>query len=79
MSDNLQIVEINMRLSNIERMLERIVMPDKWLSIKEAAEYAGSSKSTLRRAIQKGTLKRNKNRKGKILFRRSEIDRFLDG
>lgn len=52
-------------------------MPDKWLSIKEAAEYSGTSNSSLRRSVRSGTLKCSKQT-GKLLFRRSSIDRFLE-
>ena len=78
MIDHQQLIEINMRLSNIERLIERIVIPDKWLTIKEAAEYGGTSVSSLRRKISKGTLKCSKQT-GKLLFKRSAIDRWLNG
>lgn len=48
------------------------------LSIKEAAKYRSTSESTLRREIKKAVFKYSK-RTGKILFRRSSIDRWLDG
>lgn len=66
-----------MQLSNIERMLKQIVLPDKWITIKDAAEYSSTSESTLDRAIRKGILKCSRQT-GKRLFRRSAIDRWLE-
>lgn len=71
------LIEINMCLSNLKRLVERIAIPDQWLTIKDAVEYSRTSASTLRREIRKGTLKCSKQT-GKLLFRRSAIDRWLE-
>ena len=49
-----------------------------WISINEALEYCNLSKSTIHRAIQKGELKASK-RTGKLLFKRTDIDKWLRG
>lgn len=67
-----------MRLTNIERLVQHIVDPDAWFDIEAAAKYGGTSITTLRRAIKKGTLKCSKQT-GKILFKRSAIDGWLNG
>jgi len=72
------LIEINMRLSNIEQLVRRVVEPNQWIDIAAAVDYSGTSKSTIDRAVKKGILKCSK-RPGKRLFRRSDIDRWLDG
>ena len=47
-----------------------------WLSIKDSVEYSGLSESTIRRAIQAGTLKANKVG-GKWLIKASWLERYL--
>ena len=51
---------------------------DRWLSMNEVCEYSGLSGSTIRRAIKKGVLKVSKNT-GKLLFKVSSVDRWLNG
>ncbi len=77
MIDINQIVEIKMRLSNLERLVSRIVEPDQWMNIKDAAKYGGCSVTTLRRSYQKGTLKYGRIKR-KYLFKRSAIDKWLE-
>ena len=72
-----QLVEMNMRLSNLEQLVRRIVEPDRWMDIEEAAKYSGCSVSSLRRGYQRSTLKYGRiNRK--YLFKRGAIDRWLE-
>lgn len=52
-------------------------LADRWITIREASEYSGLSNSTLRRAIKKGELKSSKQT-GKLMFKRSWIDNFLE-
>ena len=47
-----------------------------WLSIKDSVEYSGLSESSIRRAIQSGTLKANKVG-GKWLIKASWLERYL--
>ena len=51
---------------------------NNWMSIKEVSQYASVSESTIRRAIAKGELKVSK-KIGKLLFKLSKIDRWLNG
>ena len=51
---------------------------DRWLSMNEVCEYSGLSGSTIRRAIKKGVLKVSNNT-GKLLFKVSSVDRWLNG
>ena len=49
-----------------------------WIDIKNASRFTGLSKSTIRRAIQKGQLKCSKST-GKLLFKRIAINDWLGG
>ena len=51
---------------------------DKWLSINDVAKYTNLSKSTIRRRVKTGDLKASYIT-GKLLFKRSDIDRWLSG
>ena len=49
---------------------------ERWLTIREVAEYTSVSESTIRRAIKKGVLK-SSNKTGRLLFKVSDVDRWL--
>ena len=56
---------------------------DKWIGINEASEYCGVSTATLRRNVisekhPNGTLKAS-NKTGKLLFKKSELEEWLNG
>lgn len=51
---------------------------DRWLNIKETVLYTNLSDSTIRRNVRKQTLKASTST-GKLLFKKSAIDRWLDG
>ncbi len=51
---------------------------DAWMDINEACDYTNVSDSTIRRAVRKGELKVSK-KTGKLLFRKSSIDSWLNG
>ena len=51
---------------------------ERWLTIKEVCQYSSVSESTVRRAIRKGILKAS-NSTGKLLFKVSSVDRWLNG
>ncbi len=51
---------------------------DYWMDINETVRYTKLSKSSLRRATQKGVLRVSK-RTGKNLFKKSWVDRWLNG
>ena len=51
---------------------------ERWLTIKEVCQYSSVSESTVRRAIKKGVLKASSST-GKLLFKVSSVDRWLNG
>ena len=51
---------------------------DKWLNIDAVCNYTSSPTSTVRRAVYKGALKASRIT-GKMLFKTSEVDRWLNG
>ena len=51
---------------------------DKWLSISEVATYSNLSKTTLMRYVKRGALKASA-KTGKLLFKRSDVDKWLNG
>ena len=51
---------------------------ERWLTLKEVSDYASISESTIRRAIVKGDLKSSKVA-GRLLFKVSSVDRWLNG
>lgn len=51
---------------------------ERWLTLKEVSEYTSLSESTIRRAIQKGVLK-SSDKTGRLLFKVSSVDRWLNG
>ena len=53
-------------------------LSDRWLNIGEAASYASVSESTVRRAVKRGSLKAS-HVTGKLLFKVSCVDRWLNG
>ena len=55
-----------------------ILLKDKWLNIHAACKYSSLSPSTIRRAVYKGALKASRVT-GKMLFKTSEVDRWLNG
>jgi excisionase family DNA binding protein len=69
-----KIIEI---LNDIKSMIENKSL-NRWMDIKEVSEYTSLSNSTIRRAIQRGMLKAS-NSTGKLLFKVSNVDRWLNG
>ena len=53
-------------------------VPDKYLDMRQAVEYTSLSESTIRRAINKGELMCSQ-KTGKLLFKHSSLDKWLDG
>ena len=51
---------------------------EKWLNINAVCSYSSLSPSTIRRAVYKGALKASRIT-GKMLFKTSEVDRWLNG
>jgi len=48
------------------------------MDIKNASDYTAVSRSTIRRAVQNGSLKAS-NTTGKLLFKVSDVERWLNG
>tara|TARA_Y100001980_G_C14267698_1_gene106833 strand:- start:201 stop:419 length:219 start_codon:yes stop_codon:yes gene_type:complete len=53
-------------------------LSDRWLNIREVASYASVSETTIRRAVKRGSLNASKVT-GKLLFKVSCVDRWLNG
>ena len=70
----IRIIEI---LSEIKDKLNN-KLTHNWVNIKQVCNYTGLSESTIRRAIKKGALKVSTTT-GKLLFKTSDIDRWLNG
>ena len=51
---------------------------NRWLNIQEVKNYTGLSYSTIRRAVHRGVLKVS-NSTGKLLFKTSDVNRWLNG
>ena len=52
--------------------------PDEWFNISQAAQYAKLSEQTIRRYVRSGSLKASK-KTGRLLFKKSNLDRWLNG
>ena len=52
--------------------------PNRYIDINEVSELCSISKSTIRRNVQKGSLKCSQ-KLGKMLFKVQEIERWLNG
>ena len=52
--------------------------PSRWMDIKKISDYTAVSRSTIRRAVQNGSLKAS-NTTGKLLFKVSDVERWLNG
>jgi excisionase family DNA binding protein len=51
---------------------------DPWLTSDEAAEYLGIARSTIHDLVCSKALPRHGGRKTRLMFRRSELDTYLD-
>ena len=74
---NEALIPVIERLERIELKLEQNQTP-KLMTIKDIMSYCSLSETTIRRHIQRGTLKPFKD-EGKKLFRRTDVDRWLKG
>ena len=57
--------------------LRQIDSQNKWLDINQARQYCSCSISTIRRNIDKGSLKAS-SKLGKLLFKKSDLDNWLN-
>ena len=65
------------RLDNIQKKLDSKHI-NKYLSINQVSNLTSLSPSTIRRSVQKGTLKCSR-RLGKLLFQESDVRKWIDG
>ncbi len=76
---NETIIPIIERLDKIESLIKKTnTTDDKLMTIKMVAEYSSMSEMSVYRAVQRGSLKVFKD-KGKKLFRKTDVDRWLNG
>ena len=72
-----EIAPIIERLDNIQKKLDSKHI-NKYLSINQVCDLTSLSPSTIRRSVQKGTLKCSR-KMGKLLFLESDVRKWLDG
>ena len=70
----LRVIEL---LNEIKDLIQGKVS-NRWMSIREVVNYSGLSESTVRRASRLGVLKTSRAT-GKLLFKVSNVDRWLNG
>ena len=71
------IIPILERLDRIESIVtDKISKHAPWMTLKDVSNYARVCEATIRRAINKGTIKPFKS-SGKKLFRRADVDAWL--
>tara|TARA_Y100001963_G_C6513118_1_gene323026 strand:+ start:234 stop:491 length:258 start_codon:yes stop_codon:yes gene_type:complete len=63
-------------LTDIKNTLDGKEKEDKWMGVHQAAEYCCVSAATLRRNVEKKQLSAS-NTTGKLLFKRSELEKWL--
>ena len=64
-------------LKDIKNLITNKSKEDKWLDSNQACEYTNLTKGTIRRYVKIGKLKASNNL-GKTLFRKTELENFLD-
>ena len=74
---NTELFEINAKLERIEDSLKP-KKTEKYLTIKDVADFTSLSLSTIRRYVNKGELKCSR-KSGKLLFWIKDVKRWLDG
>ena len=68
---------INEIMNDIKSLIQN-KSSNHWMNIKGLSEYTTLSQSTIRRAVRKGVLKASTST-GKLLFKVSDVDRWLNG
>ena len=53
-------------------------LSDRWLTITDVSNYTSLSDSTIRRAVSKGILRCSKST-GKLMFKKSDVEKWLNG
>jgi excisionase family DNA binding protein len=73
------IIPLIERLDRLEYLIKKTTTKEsRLMSVKDVAEYSSLSELTIRRSVQKGTLKPFKDA-GKKLFKKTDVDRWLNG
>ena len=70
----LDIIEL---LNEIKSLIQDRIS-NRWINIRGVTDYTSVSDSTIRRAVRKGSLKASTST-GKLLFKVSDVDRWLNG
>ena len=65
-------------LQEIKSLLTEKPIKENWIGITKAAEYCGVSCATLRRNVNANKLSAS-TRTGKLLFKKSELENWLNG
>ena len=68
---------INESLKEIKSLIQDKIA-NRWMDIKEVSALTSVSTSTIRRAVRKGVLKASTST-GKLLFKVSDVDKWLNG
>ena len=71
----LRIIE---KLNEILNLLQGKKVADGYMDIGQVAEYSSMSRSSIRRSCSDGRLKHS-NKHGKHLFKKSDVERWLNG
>ena len=74
---SIELLPIREQLERIEKKLDGN-FSNKFLSINQVSAFVSLSPSTIRRSVQKGTLKCSR-RLGKLLFLESDVRKWLNG
>jgi len=72
---------MDIELIEIIRELKSLIqqkVSNRWMNIHVVAQYSSVSLSTIRRAVRTGRLKAS-NTTGKLLFKVSEVEKWLNG
>jgi len=64
-------------LNEIKSLIQNKIS-DRWMDISEVSNYTSVSNSTIRRAVKRGELKAS-HKTGKLLFKVSNVERWLNG
>ena len=71
-------IRILEKLDNILKLLKGEQVQDGFMDINGVVKYSAMSKSAVRRACAEGRLKYNSSQ-GKHLYRKSDVEMFLNG
>lgn len=64
-------------IERLDRLLERIESPKRFLSVSSAARYCDLSEDSIRRIIERGDLTALRPVRGRVLIDRVELDAYM--